>query len=585
MSFSSPLLASLRRPGAEEGASHPSAPSDEDFLRRKRTPGTTERPAGSGTPLFASNNATAQIGHRPSPLGLPQSYPITEAGAGTPVGTPTATTPSGNRFLGAGSRTPTSTGTNFKARLAAMQAAGTPKTAGATPPTFSSITTGLGLARSGQLGWTSTGLLPSSRRGTGTSTLLTRQQQQQQAGLPPPPGTSLEDELLNLKIDSYISTSDGDKAATTPAKSGMITRPGRATRTAVVWGGEEERTPATPTTTPVTTTSKGTLPYFSFTTSTRTTTPSITSTKGVRTKGKKAVGAGALSVARSPRVLGGIAGTTSSKEIEGEPSIHHVPKTDTDGDVASRHVYGGTQQEREHVDLKKEKEEEESSLVETDQGGIEIHSLQFFDARSLQHRLRSQLPEFGISEWSPPLQQQGALAALTTLNPKPVAATVEKTKALKELATLRSQADVKLEGAFITRIIGHEGDTEPQRKGKEEKYTPVALDDDDDMLCRGVRRAFKATQPELTLPSTTPEAAQLPSNSSLCRRTSASSVSPLERGTRRGSVADKGDKGHVAIEIEERLERLKLLRNQANQVTGSTHSSSSTRGSTTPGKS
>jgi len=563
MSFSSPLLASLRRPGAEEGASHSSAPSEEEFLRRRRTPGAAEIPAGSETPLFASTNATVKFGHRPSPLGLQQPYSIAEAGTGTPIGT-SATTPSGSRLLGGGSRTPTSTGTNFKARLAAMQAAGTP-TAGATTTPTSSITPGLGLARSGQLGWTSTGPLSSSRRGTVASTLLTKQQQQQRG--PPPPVSSLEDELLNLKIDLNNNTSNGgdvEKAVWTPAKSG-ITRSARATKTIAPAVGGEDRTPATPTMTPAT---KGTLPHFSFYKGTSTMTPPVTSTKGIRTKGKKAVGAGALSVARSPHVPG-VADATASKDTV-ESSIH-VPKTAIDEDIVDKDVFDVRKQEKEQIKSKQEEESHE----ETDQGdggGLRIHTSGVLDARSLQRRLRSQLPEFGISEWSPPLQ--GATAALTT---KPETATVEKTKTLQELATLRSQAETKLEGAFITQIIGQGEDNEP--KLSREELTPVVVGKDDDRLCRGVRSAFRATLPELTLPSATPEAAVLPSTS-LFRRP-ASSVSPLERGTRRG-LATGGEKdqySHVANEIEERLERLKLLRNQAIQVTGS-----STTGSTTPSK-
>lgn len=368
---------------------------------------------------------------------------------------------------------------------------------------------------------------------------------------------------------------DVDKNTMTPEKSG-ITRPALATtRTAMktppratvaaaaAAEGEEGRTPtATPATAVAT---RGPLPSFSFNAVTSTLTPPVTSTKGIRTKGKKAVGAGALSVARSPLVGGSAdAGADLSKNTTESPIS--IPQTGADDDVADKQVYGITKQESEQV------ESQEESHEETEHDGVvRFRSSMVLDARSLQHRVRSQLPEFGISEWSPPPPPQGAAAGLAT---KPrEAATVDKTKALKELSTLRSQADVKLEGTFITRIIGQGGDNEPKRS--KEEYTLLG-DKDDDTLCQGVRSAFRVALPELTIPSATPEAAALPSTS-LSKRTTPTtrtSVSPLERGTRRGWAAggEKVQYSHVADRIEERLERLKLLRNQAIQVTSTSTS-------------
>ena len=128
--------------------------------------------------MAAGSHAVGVGGNRPSPLGL---FSDGGTGTGTPVGT-TTTPQQSIRFLGGGARTPSSTGTNFKARLLAMQAAN----ATGTPTTPSSSTTP-GVARPGQLAWTS-----GRQRGATSSNILSRQQQY--SG-PPPPVSSLEDEL------------------------------------------------------------------------------------------------------------------------------------------------------------------------------------------------------------------------------------------------------------------------------------------------------------------------------------------------------------------------------------------------------
>jgi hypothetical protein len=582
MSFQSPLLpSSLRRPGAEEGASHSPAPSDEEFLRRRRTPGTTERPLGSGTPLFSSNNATAPL--RPSPLGL-LSQSHLEGGAGTP--TTTVFTPSGSsRFLGGGgATTPSSTGTNFKARLLAMQTAAGSTAAGGGAGTPTATTPSTGLARPGQLGWASSTQPLSSRRvSSSTSTFLVKQQQrqQQQHTGPPPPVSSLEDELVNLKIDLKTSTTAGDTtttahldtSATTPAKGTGILRPARTTTAAAA------TTPATPTAPLSATTTKAaaTLAPFSFNTTPTALTPPVTSTKGTWTKGKKAMGVGALSIARSP-----LASTNKSvgNGVVNENNILEgsiaVPTTSIDDDVADKHIYGIKQLEQEEV---KEEDGKQGDVLEDEKKKQQLVN----DARSLQYKLRSQLPEFGISQWSPPTTSTAKLAAATFLrtmrNSDATAAAVEKTEALKELANLRSQADVKLDGAFISRIIGIE-DTPQQQQQQKKNEEERKNDDDSDVLCQGVRSAFRATLPELNIPSATPEAAALPPSTlgSILASTkstsksgagggsgSGSALSPLERGTRRGGKEQQGH-SQVADEIEERLERLKLLRDQAIQV-------------------
>jgi hypothetical protein len=546
MSFQSPLF---KRPGAEDGTSHSPATLDDEFLRRRRTPGTTERPVGS--PLFSNNNnATAHQFQRPSPLGL--NFQSQGEGGAT-------TTPSG-RYLGGGSsRTPSSTGTNFKARLQAMQttksntatAAGTPTGAGFRLPSTPSSTTGL--ARPGQLG-----PLSSSTRGASTTSIfLAKQQHHQRLSGPPPPVSSLEDELLNLKLD--LTTGRDRDDVDTPIKSGMKLNLGTAS----------SRLTTTPTATTTKTPSgddngnvskAGALPSLSFHTGNTTPVGLTTITKGTWTKGKKAVGAGALAVARSPLPGGGGGGDSLVVSSTKDTTVVGLSiPVSSSTDVADKHVYG--------IIEKLPPQEKDEKEIKTSAG--------VNDARSLQRRLRSQLPEFGISEWSPPVPTAKAVLPSTT------ATSIEKTGALKELATLRNQAEVKLEGAFISRIIGGETPSPlPMSSSQQQQQLctteELALnkeeskEEDDDVLCRGIRSAFRSTLPELQIPSATPEAAAMPSSSSISTRST--SLSPLERGTRRGAggsgaAVEKKQGRVVADEIEERLERLKLLRNQAVQVT------------------
>ena len=595
MSFQSPLLASLQRPGVEEGASPSPAPSDDIFIRRRQTPGTAERPLGS--PLFASSNNAALNFHRPSPLGL---FSDGGTGTGTPVGT-TTTPQQSIRFLGGGARTPSSTGTNFKARLLAMQAAN----ATGTPTTPSSSTTP-GVARPGQLAWTS-----GRQRGATSSNILSRQQQY--SG-PPPPVSSLEDELLNLKINNTTATTT---ATTTPAKSGIYSaaRETIASTTtptgATTAGGQGAvvQQPAMSVPVPPSST-KATPPApFSFNTSTKSTStitgasvpqwsPLVSSTtQGMRTKGKKAVGAGALSIARSP--LGkkeSSTGTTDTINNVVDASIL-VPPTRIDDSLSDKEIYSGEKYEE------KEEQQEQQQRSSVGRGGLNVDisssggggeegvvvidsSRNQNSAKRLQHRLRSQLPEFGISEWTPPEVATTTPAGIqidlsSTLRIQKSGETaVSKNEALKELANLRNQANGKLL---------HQSNTvfSAPPPGKSDDVV-----DEEDRVCQGVRSAFRATLPEVDIPAATPEAAAMPSPSPSPssaagpHRPSPALSSPLERGTRRGVVSNANvrgatQQGQVAEEIEDRLERLKLLRNQAIHVTSSSTTTSTTT-STTP---
>jgi hypothetical protein len=402
-SFHSPLLASLRRTGADDAVPRSPVPSTDDFLMRRRTPGAAERPAASPG-LFPAGGASAAP-HRPSPLGLP---PRTAA---------TTTTFSSSTTPRSGG-----TGTNFKARLKAMQVGSSGGATAGTPPAAG------GFTRPGSLGWG--GGVPAYRplhRPTPTAGAAGPSSGRPSAG-PAPPGASLADELqqLRLEVDSVSLAGTPTKPAHT---SGLGSNPATPASTATAASPGFRGLTVHPGARIPTSSGAGVAQWS----------PMVASGAG-RSRGRKAMGAGALNVSRPGAAaavpLAAQPSTALSVEIPGTMSealrsrSQSPTKAPRGGDSSAAAAEGATEATASAVD-------------------------------GLRRKLRAEMPEFGVGEWEPPAAPQAHGP------PKTERGAGGGGDALAALATLRQEADAQLQGGG------------------------VAVLRDDDAVCNGVRAAFR----------------------------------------------------------------------------------------------
>lgn len=384
MSFHSPLLSSLRKTGAEEAKFPHNAPHDDDIDELKRMmrgnalTSSTPRPSALLAPSATRANiaTTTTTTRTPRPGIFPTTNSTTTIDATTTP--PTATTPT--------MTTPSSAiGTNFKARLAAIQQqTSVQHHQGGTTPRMSS-------APHRPLTTFTTGTTPHSR-----SHSLHQQQQRMKDGggiiVPPPPSESLEDQLSNLKLQA------------TQQQQQLVEQ-------VEVKEGEEGKEKLV------------TLPaIFSMRRKSTTTWSPIIASKSMHqikstSTRRSAVGVGVLQRERASSTSGGIGSVhsnTSSDQTkkEGEKSLNLnlIPPPTT---IAVRSL--GQQQPM------KEKEivEETSDVV------------------ALQRRLRATLPEFGVSAYvAPSATAATTAAAIPRLGETSSMHDVRYT--LNELSTLRN---------------------------------------------------------------------------------------------------------------------------------------------------
>ena len=592
-SFQSPLLASLKkRPGAEDTPPQsPNAP-EEDFIRRRRTPGGAERPLNRA-PIFGNNNAP----HRPSPLGMTQ--PTIAPAPPTLAANPQTTT----------------TGTNFKARLLALQR-------GSNAPVTNGITTsnvwtrggssgGLNSARPDQLA--PVGLAPrispaavavtpagissphfpldhlmrSTSRGSTTMA---------------PPVSSLEDDLLNMQLEEQNHSSNFDEASNISSFTPMK---GSDTIENSIDGGSGifnsiQQTPSTPndghiavpgTETPMTSQTAFFSPYSTISASTKTPGPGLSPTfwtpilgSTTRKKGGKAFGVGALSVTRS----GGIP-STIHKQGRGTPLDLTPTTTIAAGNRGPPRMENNTPAHQrvghQHIDTSTSRFSSMIKKTKGDNGPAPISlseekttSGEIATALSLQRRLRAELPDYlpGVSDWMPPesLQDMSTTSANNTSSAyrpaKPIKSSMSGGDALKELASLRNAALSKLEtgSTRATRLMTPGG----RISIDDQSYQFNNEKDGGFAACRGFSPAFAAAinnqdrDISNSITEKRPSFAS-PASSAVVSSPTATSfslslgdkVSPQGKGRARKQVI-------LASGVEERFERLRLLREQATKI-------------------
>ena len=540
VNFSSPLIASLRR-GDDDAALQSPLPTDEEFLRRRRTP-VAERPLAGK--LFFGSNPTAAVAaapsHRPSPLGLdllqqqqPQHAPIHATSSFTPP--PPRSSSSGIAR--------TTTGTNFKARLAAQQQQQQHQHAlsGGNSSVAPSSTVLQQSHGSTQVKWMNNNNNNVSAPSPLSYSPTSIDNKKKFGGVVPPPMMTLEDELLNLKLQAQEEEErheeeeeeeeDEDKGEKIILQSSSLAQNDRDAEmsTPVKEAPVIERTTATPSVT-----TRSTMQTTMMTPSLMSTglffsggrmkivdnnssapgvgwSPSI-SCRSAAGRRKKAVGAGALSLV-----------TPSTSTV-----IDTTPIGVVSGGGGGVNVQEPRSVSPENQGDQKEEEEEQEEEVhdhERSQEGIE-------DARSLQRRLRTEyFDAFGGSggvdtNWRSAVEcGQEGMKHVDSAKRKPEL-TMSKEDALKTLTSLRNDANGQLSST-------PHSSSSPRRT--DEKYS------------KSVIAAFSAAAP------TAPALSQQREKEEQQRATTP------ERRRRTAVVVA----GQASKEVEERLERLKMLRERA----------------------